>query len=277
MEKRSRTIVAVVLLVLAMLGVWDVKMASAAAPSPAECKEEQRLGINACSPVLSGQQPSAACCERVRVSHVECICPSISPWLATRIGNDRFVRLVRGCGRSFPPRAKCGRAQLKSLENVILDAVMYTKHARRKKVTVMDVVYALKRQRRTLYGFRVVFHFKHGVKLPAQRWWSREIAPVIASGPAMMLASKSPDLTPRPLWSSELARDSCSVLSLMTSFWDSYLVLSLRTSPRDFMVVGLRPGTPDLFLVAGPRPKTLMDNFFLPIQRPYCTQFYEAP
>ncbi|KAK3002697.1 hypothetical protein RJ639_019936 [Escallonia herrerae] len=107
MGKRSRTMVAVVLLVLALLGAWDVKMASAA-PSPAECKEEQRLGIKACSPVLSGQQPSAACCQRVRVSHVECICPSISPRLASRIGNDRFVRLVRGCGRSFPPRAKCG-------------------------------------------------------------------------------------------------------------------------------------------------------------------------
>ncbi|KAK2965357.1 hypothetical protein RJ640_013820 [Escallonia rubra] len=112
MEKRSRTIVAVVFLVQALLGMWDVKMASAAAPSPAECKEEQRLGINACSLVLSGQQPSAACCERARVSHVECICPAISPRLASRIGNDRFVRLVRGCGRSFPPRAKYYRSSM---------------------------------------------------------------------------------------------------------------------------------------------------------------------
>ena len=39
------------------------------------------------------------------------------------------------------------------LENVIHDAVTYTKHARRKTVTAMDVVYALKRQGRTLYGF----------------------------------------------------------------------------------------------------------------------------
>ena len=39
------------------------------------------------------------------------------------------------------------------LENVIRDAVAYTEHARRKTVTTMDVIYALKRQGRVLYGF----------------------------------------------------------------------------------------------------------------------------
>ena len=39
------------------------------------------------------------------------------------------------------------------LENVIRDAVTYTEHAKRKTVTAMDVVYALKRQGRYLYGF----------------------------------------------------------------------------------------------------------------------------
>ncbi|PAV71411.1 hypothetical protein WR25_03502 [Diploscapter pachys] len=32
-------------------------------------------------------------------------------------------------------------------------AVTYCKHAKRKAITAMDVVYALKRQERTLYGF----------------------------------------------------------------------------------------------------------------------------
>jgi histone H3/H4 len=41
------------------------------------------------------------------------------------------------------------------LENVIRDAVTYTEHARRKTVTAMDIVYSLKRQGRTLYGFGV--------------------------------------------------------------------------------------------------------------------------
>ena len=39
------------------------------------------------------------------------------------------------------------------LTGVIRDAVTFTEHARRKTVTAMDVVYALKRQGKTLYGF----------------------------------------------------------------------------------------------------------------------------
>ena len=39
------------------------------------------------------------------------------------------------------------------LENVIRDAVTCTEHTKRKTVTTMDVVYALKRQGRALYGF----------------------------------------------------------------------------------------------------------------------------
>ena len=46
------------------------------------------------------------------------------------------------------------RAVLKTfLENVVKDSVTYTEHARRKTVTALDVVYALKRQGKTLYGF----------------------------------------------------------------------------------------------------------------------------
>merc|ERR1711990_275554 len=39
------------------------------------------------------------------------------------------------------------------LENIIRDAVTYTEHAKRKTVTALDVVYALKRQGKILYGF----------------------------------------------------------------------------------------------------------------------------
>ncbi|KNC31949.1 hypothetical protein FF38_04048 [Lucilia cuprina] len=38
-------------------------------------------------------------------------------------------------------------------KNDIRDAVTYTEHAKRKTVAAMDVVYALKRQGRTLYDF----------------------------------------------------------------------------------------------------------------------------
>ncbi|RCN30940.1 core histone H2A/H2B/H3/H4 [Ancylostoma caninum] len=64
--------------------------------------------------------------------------------LARRAGVKRISGLIyeetRGVLRQF-------------LEKVIHDAVMYTEHAKRKTVTVMDVVYAVKRQGYTLYGF----------------------------------------------------------------------------------------------------------------------------
>lgn len=39
------------------------------------------------------------------------------------------------------------------MENVLRDAITYCEHARRKTVTAMDVVYAMKRQGQQLYGF----------------------------------------------------------------------------------------------------------------------------
>jgi histone H4 len=36
---------------------------------------------------------------------------------------------------------------------VVNDSITYTEHAKRKTVTALDVVYALKNQGRTLYGF----------------------------------------------------------------------------------------------------------------------------
>ncbi|KNB46070.1 histone H4 [Blastocystis sp. subtype 4] len=46
------------------------------------------------------------------------------------------------------------RSVLKTfLDGVVRDAVTYTEHAKRKTVTAMDVVYALKRQGKTLYDW----------------------------------------------------------------------------------------------------------------------------
>jgi histone H4 len=39
------------------------------------------------------------------------------------------------------------------LENTIKDTVAFTEHGRRKTVTASDVVFALKKAGRTLYGF----------------------------------------------------------------------------------------------------------------------------
>merc|ERR1712226_705714 len=41
------------------------------------------------------------------------------------------------------------------LENILRDSITYTEHARRKTVTALDVVDALKRQGRTIFGFGI--------------------------------------------------------------------------------------------------------------------------
>jgi histone H4 len=64
--------------------------------------------------------------------------------LARRGGVKRMSGLIyeetRGVLRAF-------------LENILKDTIAYTEHAKRKTVTCMDVVHALRRQGRTIYGF----------------------------------------------------------------------------------------------------------------------------
>lgn len=65
-------------------------------------------------------------------------------------------RLARrgGVKRISGPIYEETRGTLKAfLITVISDAVKYTEYARRKTVTGLDIVYALKRQGRTLYGY----------------------------------------------------------------------------------------------------------------------------
>ncbi|KAI5655798.1 hypothetical protein M9H77_32985 [Catharanthus roseus] len=79
-----------------------------AAPTAAQCKEERRLGINACKPVIYGKLPSPECCARVRITDIECVCPIITPKLAALVDVNRAIRLVEGCGRRVPRHFKCG-------------------------------------------------------------------------------------------------------------------------------------------------------------------------
>jgi histone H4 len=64
--------------------------------------------------------------------------------LARRGGVKRISGLVYAETRNV---LKC------FLENLIHDTVTYTEHARRKTVLAKDVLYAVKRQGKTLYGF----------------------------------------------------------------------------------------------------------------------------
>ena len=65
--------------------------------------------------------------------------------------SSRSVRHLSSISRQVNPFADVRVRSV--LENVIRDSVTYTEHAKRKTVTSLDVVYALKRQGRTLYGF----------------------------------------------------------------------------------------------------------------------------
>ncbi|XAR70555.1 hypothetical protein NMG60_11027448 [Bertholletia excelsa] len=95
----------VVLVAVIVIGGYEVH---GEALSAAQCKEERRLGLNACKPVMYGKLPTPACCERVRVSHVECVCPVITPSLAALVDVNRAIRLIEGCGRKVPRHYKCG-------------------------------------------------------------------------------------------------------------------------------------------------------------------------
>lgn len=101
MDMKAVVLVAVVMVVVVMGGVEGEQ-------SAAECKEERRIGLNACKAVIYGKVPSAACCERVRVSHVECVCPIVTPKLAALVDVNRAIRLIEGCGRRVPRHFKCG-------------------------------------------------------------------------------------------------------------------------------------------------------------------------
>ena len=58
--------------------------------------------------------------------------------------------IKRICGDTYEETRGVIKAMM---ENVIRDAVTYSEHARRKTITFEDVLYALKRQGITLYGF----------------------------------------------------------------------------------------------------------------------------
>ncbi|XP_039386751.1 histone H4-like [Mauremys reevesii] len=69
-------------------------------------------------------------------------------------GAKRHRKVLWDNIQSITKPAICAWGVLKVfLENVIRDAVTYTEHAKRKTVMAMDVVYALKHQGHTLYGF----------------------------------------------------------------------------------------------------------------------------
>ena len=76
--------------------------------SPSQCKQERDQLVNECRPIIFGRNPSANCCQRVRVTHVECVCPYVTPKFANLINVGRVIKQIEGCGRTVPHNFKCG-------------------------------------------------------------------------------------------------------------------------------------------------------------------------
>ncbi|XP_024029737.1 uncharacterized protein LOC112094038 [Morus notabilis] len=76
--------------------------------SPSQCTQEKDQLVNACRSVIFGQNPSANCCQRIRVTHVECVCPYVTPKVANLINVERTIKQIQACGRTVPHNFKCG-------------------------------------------------------------------------------------------------------------------------------------------------------------------------
>ncbi|XP_062087160.1 uncharacterized protein LOC133793953 [Humulus lupulus] len=101
MKSKFSLVIVVVLVV-----VMPPPMAKAVTPS--ECKEERRQLVNECRPMIFGENPSSDCCECLRVVHVECVCPNLTPKIAILINVQRTAKQIRSCGRNYPHNLKCG-------------------------------------------------------------------------------------------------------------------------------------------------------------------------
>lgn len=114
---------------------------SSAASSTTKSNKGTKFAEDASAPVGRG---GATRYRKVLKESVQGITKPAIRRLARRGGVKRISGLIydetRGVLKTF-------------LENVLRDSITYTEHARRKTVTALDVVYALKRQGRTLYGF----------------------------------------------------------------------------------------------------------------------------
>ncbi|XP_030524838.1 uncharacterized protein LOC115737032 [Rhodamnia argentea] len=98
----------VMVLGLALVALSEVRAVHGAQLSPTQCKEERRLAVNMCKPIVFGQPPPPGCCERVRLSHYQCVCPIFTPRVANLITVNKAIKLFQSCGRRVPHNFKCG-------------------------------------------------------------------------------------------------------------------------------------------------------------------------
>ncbi|CAN8246780.1 unnamed protein product [Cochlearia groenlandica] len=75
------------------------------------CEAQQRITMNACRMLLSGESPTPECCLRIRTIPLRCVCPFITPEIVSGFNAEQIsygVGIVRNCGRNIAPGTKCG-------------------------------------------------------------------------------------------------------------------------------------------------------------------------
>lgn len=115
---------------------------------------QQQPAVAASRPSQGGKQPRAS--GRGKGGAPKRHANTLQKKLQARLTRPSIARLARrgGVKRISGPVYESATAALRIfLEDIIRDTVLYTDYAKRKTVTALDVVYALKRNGRTLYGF----------------------------------------------------------------------------------------------------------------------------
>ncbi|XP_048325511.1 uncharacterized protein LOC125421255 [Ziziphus jujuba] len=99
----------VIVVLVVFVGVLEMRIPMANGnTSPSQCKQEKDLLVKECKAMIFGSNPSPSCCQRVRVTHVECVCPLVTPKLANLIDVQKIITQIEGCGRTVPHHFKCG-------------------------------------------------------------------------------------------------------------------------------------------------------------------------
>ncbi|ERN16286.1 hypothetical protein AMTRI_Chr01g105050 [Amborella trichopoda] len=73
------------------------------------CQRQVSGLVNSCKGVLSMKATSPTCCDWIRsVDLATCICPKVTPQIASIVQVKQVVRVLKGCGRRTPRNFRCG-------------------------------------------------------------------------------------------------------------------------------------------------------------------------
>ncbi|KAL3499746.1 hypothetical protein ACH5RR_038839 [Cinchona calisaya] len=115
-------------------------ISSGRAVSDADCRKERRIGMKACKLVTYGYFPSPECCEIIRNTHPECVCPYITPEVAAQINVERAIKLADSCGKKISRPFKCGSLIIPSKWS-ILDRLRTLFFSKRWFLNLLEILY----------------------------------------------------------------------------------------------------------------------------------------